>query len=130
MSAFYDRMAQTALTLIRDKGQTLTMRREAATGSDMVAGTVTTGAPNSGPVEAVVLPASKGTVEAFDNRVQSDSRVLMRLRFVVMAAKGAPFAPEPGDILEYEGADWQILGATPVSPAGTPLIYRMGIEKK
>lgn len=128
MSAFYDNMADTALRLIRLRGAEYTLRRPSRTGN-FVEGSVDTGAPSTTPVHALVLPASSGTVEAFDNRIKSE-RTLMYLRFVLMAAKGVAFEPLTGDVLEIAGEDWQVLGSTPLAPDGTPLVYKMGIERK
>lgn len=128
--SFYDAMADTALQLIQNRGNSYPIRRESPV-SDPVSGSVDPDPViSSGTIQAIILPASKGTVEAFDNRVATDSTRLRKLRFVLAAAKGFPFEPQNGDILEVNGEDWLILGATPLAPDGTtPLIYKMGVEK-
>lgn len=77
----------------------------------------------------VVLPASKGTIQAFDNRVKSGELVDEKLRFVIIAAKGLPFEPKSGDRLTFDDADWIALGCTPLNPTGIPIYYGLGVRR-
>lgn len=126
MSAFYDGMAATALSLLERFGQAVTITRTTRT-IDPVSG-VTSEMISSGTFTAVNPPASKGTVEAFDNRLLSDAAHVNRsLRFLIVAASGAPFVPAALDIVTMGGIDYEVAGVTPVSPDGTDLVYKIGM---
>lgn len=124
--SFYDSMADTALAKIQQFGREVQISRPTQSSSDPVTGTVVNGAPVTGTLKVLVLPASKGTIEAFDNRLQGGTLIDEKLRFILAAAKGAPFEPASLDELTFDGQTWQVLGCTPLSPAGTPLLYRIG----
>lgn len=127
--SFYDAMAQVALTKIVQFGRDVTITRHSDTGRDPIIGTVTEIVELTGTLKALVLPASKGTVESFDNRLEGATLVDGRMRFVVAAAKGAPFEPRSLDEIEFDGAKWLVLGCTPLAPNGTPLLYKMGVKR-
>jgi nitrite reductase/ring-hydroxylating ferredoxin subunit len=92
-----------------------------------VSGLVTAKAPATTTLVGVNLPASKGTVQAFDNRIL-DKTVLTKLRFLICAAKGAAFEPESGDLVALEGKTWEVVGVTPLAPDGTPILYKLGCK--
>lgn len=76
---------------------------------------------------AVVLPASNGTIEAFDNRLKDDPTVKQRFRFVILAGKGLSFIPEAGDVLETAEGFYRVLGSTPLNPNGAQaILYNVG----
>lgn len=91
----------------------------------------------TGLATAVVLPASKGTIEAFDNRIEGGTLIDEKLRYVMMLpkiVKTSPFGPEAFepqslDVLTFDGYDWTVLGCTPLNPAGTPVLYSMGVKR-
>ena len=86
---------------------------------------------------AVVLPASQGTIEAFDNRMEGGSLLEERLRYVLMSARmtrvsevgATSIEPKSTDIVEFDGHSWRVLGCTPLAPAGVPVIYPMGVQR-
>ena len=127
--SFYANMADVALAKITQFGRDLTLTRYGTTSSNPAAGTVVRAVEASGILKALVLPASKCTVEAFDNRLADGSLIDEKLRYILAAAKGAPFEPKSLDVLTFDGATWQVLGCTPLSPAGTPLLYKMGVMR-
>lgn len=77
--------------------------------------------------KAAVLPASQGTIEAFDNRLEGGTLIEENLRFLLMSAEMkkvegvGPDAIEPksGDVVHFDGERWVVLGCTPMNPAGT-----------
>ena len=129
--SLYDNLADTAAHLLDRFGVSATLKRHVRSTFDPVSGKESVGAFDSYPVVAVVLPASKSTIEAFDNRVNLDGSALNieRYRFVILAAQALEIEPQGGDVFVHEGNDWHILGSTPVAPGGTSLIYRMGVRK-
>lgn len=124
----YAALAEDAAASIAEAGRAITVRRYSRT-VDKVTGTGT-GTPQEGTLTCLVLPASQGTIQAFDNRLEGGTLVDEKLRFILAAAHGAPFEPQSNDELEFDGATWRILGCTPLNPAGTPLLYRIGAMRK
>ena len=128
MSQFYDEMADLALEMIREFGQEIVVIREGPFAQDPISGTVINEEEQRMVLQAIVLPVSNST-QSFDNRTMGqDSLIDEKLRFVKAAAKGATFEPRSGDVVEMQGKRWRILGATPVAPAGIPLIYNFGVQ--
>jgi hypothetical protein len=88
-------------------------------------------------VQAAILPASKGTIEAFDNRLDGGTLIDEKLRYVLMspqmtrtsATGPAAIEPKSTDVLSFDGHDWTVLGCTPLNPAGTPVLYPMGVKR-
>ncbi|WOC14980.1 hypothetical protein [Pseudochrobactrum sp. MP213Fo] len=95
---------------------------------------------NAGPMrrtlyqaKGVVLPASKGTIEAFDIKL-GDNLITQNVRFCIMSAKMRKISgdgpdtitPEPTDLLEFNGLKLTVLGCTPLAPAGIPVYFPMG----
>lgn len=123
---FYSDMAATALEMITEYGSPVTFTRTAVTVS-LTAGTVTAGASTTATGYAIVLPASKGTIEAFDNRLEQLALAKRRLRYLKVAAQGLSFEPQALDKLSLLGSTWEVLGCTPINPTGTPLVYGVGV---
>lgn len=127
MNALYVKARATSLRLIKKNGTSLYVYRFTKT-LNPVAGSVSFVATR-GTLYSVVLPASKGTVEAFDNRYL-DELISGKIRFVISAAKGATIAPAEGDIMNYSGEYWKIMGSTPLDPDQTePIIFKFGMLK-
>lgn len=137
----YTQEILTALRLIRKKGTTIPLKRYTQA-VDTVAGEETWKAdftdqrgagendePSLHDLTCVVLPASKGTIEAFDIRVGPGTNIVTEFRFLLIAASGLEITPMPNDIVTIEGADWALKGATPLAPDGTPIIYKAAARK-
>ena len=85
-------------------------------------------------VVAAVLPANKSLLESFDNQLEAGTLIAEKLRYVIMApllVGGAPHPKEPESMMRviFDNAEWQILGATPLNPAGIPVLYNMGVKR-
>ncbi len=133
----YAKSQATAERLLKKFGRQITIRREiieANPDRPWEPGAVYTATYTA---TAAVLPASRGTVEAFDNRLENGSLIDERLRYVLMSpvmAKTSNLGPdviEPQslDVLTFDGHDWTVLGCTPLNPAGTPVLYPMGVKR-
>lgn len=129
MSDFYLAMAETALKLIKEKGRSIPITRRENISVDPVDGTVVA-TISDGLITAVVLPASKGTVEAFDNRLSDQPLSFDKIRFLLVSAADASFEPRALDELQFDGSTWEVAGCTALSPAGIPLIYKMGAKRR
>lgn len=125
---FYTNMAGTAYRLLAKFGRDLVIDRPGGS-YDPVAGDYTAAAAN-GPhsFKGVVLPASKGTSDAFDNRIMEGVE-LSRVRFVVAEALSIPFEPQKGDEVTIGNHKYLVKGATPINPAGQPIVYKMGCTR-
>lgn len=89
-----------------------------------------TGGYDGGDIEftgiAVILPASQGTVQAFDIRFEGGTLIESRLRALLIAAHGMTHEPAPGDKVTFpDGRVGTMLGCTPLNPDGAnPIIYQ------
>lgn len=129
MSKFYEQMRAKADVLLAKYGRAVTFTRWTDTNND-VAGTVGRVASQVQTLKAATLPASSGTLEAFDVRFMPDVQDGQDLRFMVCGAEGSTFRPEPKDTVNYgDGVEWQVLGNTPLSVDGTDVIYSIGTRR-
>lgn len=128
MSFDYVGIRAEAQAILADFGFAMTINRYSYV-SDPVAGTVVKTLQATQTLTAVILPASKGTLEAFDVRFMSDVLESTDVRFGILAAEGAVFQPEPKDEAVFFGATWDIMGCTPLNVAGTALTYSVGFKK-
>lgn len=77
--------------------------------------------------QGVNLPASGGTIEAFDTRILSDPALRKSFRFFIVAGLGLTFTPQANDLLKTSEGYCRILGATPLNPAGDgAIIFNIG----
>lgn len=128
MSDFYERAQATAERLISSRGQKVTISRKQVVHSDPVDGVVDSGIVSS-DVNAVVLPATGGKIAALDNRLSGDNLNQEQLRFLLVSGAELSFEPKYGDAVKIGCDDWLVRGATAVSPAGTPVLYKIAIAR-
>ena len=122
----YTAAETTAARLIDKFGETVNLLRYDAT-YDPVTGQTSSEVSQITEATLVSLPASNGTVEPFDNQMK-EAFIQGKLRFFIVAAKNLSFLPLPGDYISFESALWEIIGSTPLNPAGTALIFRVGAQ--
>lgn len=91
--------------------------------------------------KAVVLPASKGTIQAFDNRLEGGTLIDENLRYIIMSPFIVPVVggvrqpavdtvtPKSLDTLDFDGDRWVILGNTPLKPAGITVYHSIGARR-
>lgn len=130
-AAFYNELAQVALDLIESKGRSdLVLRREQPGAYDPVTDTEVPGTYNEQPIRCIVLPVSKGVVEAFDNRFSAGTLIEENMRLLKIVAKNLAWEPRGGDIVpDLEGSRWVALGSTPINPAGIPLVFNVTVKR-
>lgn len=125
MSAFYDRMAATALRLIAQYGQaaTLTYTPEADPDDyDPVTGTGPVAVPVSQAGQLILLDytaAESGVINASGSLVQQGDKKIM------LAAKGLAWPPTLTTTIMADGLTWTIVNVKSTNPAGTPLVYEL-----
>lgn len=121
--------AQKALAMVqrakkRGRAAELTFSRTEGDEYDIETGL--TGTPVTFTGLAVVLPASQGTVQAFDNRFENGTLIESTLRAVLIAAHGMTHEPRPGDQVTFpDSTTGSLIGCTPLNPdAANPIIYQ------
>ena len=129
MSTFYDEMADLAVELIEEFGQEIVISRTTEGEYDPITGTGSGSVTETQTVLAIVLPASKGTVEAFDQKLVSGTLVESNLRALKIAAKSCTWVPSPGCKVTLYGHDWSMIGVTESNPAGIPLVYSASVMR-
>lgn len=120
----YQNAQNTALRLIDQFGQSTKLVRVSGD-YDPVSGQPSGETLAVSDATVVSLPASAGTVQASDNRFREDLKK-GKIRFFYIAAAGLEFEPEGGDLLLFERGVWDIAGATPLNPAGIPILFTVG----
>lgn len=123
----YTIAAANAAKTLKGKGAPVTLRKDISindpvTGESRQQYKTATG-------HAVFLPASGGTIQAFDRRF-TDEVVRGDIVFVLVSAMS--LEPAPGDeLVEASGREWLVLGNTPLKVDGTTtIINQMGLRKK
>ncbi len=121
MSQFYDRMASTALRLIEQFGQEITLRDTVPGEYDPVTGSQTPDVEVDQPAQAILqdyalqqsgMSYAEGTVIK-----QGDKKILV-------AAQGIT-PPTLTTTVLADGDTWTIVNIKQINPAGTPLVYEL-----
>lgn len=121
MSDLYVTSAASALSLLQRLGKTLTLTRDGGGTFDPALGKYTsTASDTTASVSGVILPVTK--VE--DNSLLADL-IQGRLRRIIIAASGLTFEPRARDKITDGSTNLEVLGSTPINPAGTPIIHRI-----
>lgn len=113
----------TALELIRDLGQSVTLRRRSAGTFDPIAQTVTGGTDQQQSVPGVALPPG--------NSKDFEPGYLIRRNVIEAWIPGGAvsWAPEPGDTLTANGHDWQVIRVYDLAPDGTSIVFKLYAER-
>lgn len=124
----YTEDAKSALADISEAGLSLPISRATKTVSGATGG-VTVGTPTTGALAACVFPATKSSLAQADLKLE-DGLTLAKVRKVLAAALGAPFEPSPGDIVDFDGSKWRVLGGTDLAPDGERILYTFFIARQ
>lgn len=128
MADIYEELQQDALELLEEFGRKIPFSRTIDGEYDPETGG-SSGTTQTDMATVVILPASNGTVQAFDIKFDNGTLVESNLRALVIAAKGLEWMPSPGDKATFDDADWTFIGCTPINPAGTPLVYKASVKR-
>jgi len=123
----YNQIAKTAYRLVSNAGLSCVVESKKARSVDKIEGTVVDGSITREDAKIVFLPASNGTIQNFEQRLKEDF-VKGRARYAIMAAKDVT-PPEISDEVVVGSDRYSVVGSTPLDPAGTPLIYPLGLRK-
>jgi hypothetical protein len=121
--------AKTAAILAKS-GAAMSLRVTTPGTYDPATGTETGATSADYACVGIVLPASKGTIEAFDNRFENGTLIEQNIRSVKLAASGLAVVPAGGDKLIINSEEWHVMGCTPLAPDGvTNIIYTLGVRR-
>jgi len=115
-------MAATALALLQEFGRSDSVLKRFSKTLNPVTGQTSAVTVVQGNICCAMLPWKVRKAANMADTL-SDGLKAGRLRYLLIAALGVPFAPEPTDIVFFDSAYWMIEGVMPVNPAGTPLTY-------
>ncbi|WP_040263675.1 hypothetical protein [Pseudomonas massiliensis] len=122
MSAFYDRMADTALRLISQYGQTMTLR-------EVTPGTYDPSTGETSPDAATETSVSGVLIEYTGQERQNNSLIQQGDKKVLMPAKGLA-KPSLNSKILIQSELWTIVPPLKVmNPAGTPLVYELQVRR-
>ena len=133
--SFYSDLAETAADLLEEFGQSVTLLHYPSVPAGGYSPTYDTGTGEVSPgtsvdytVDAVVLSATAGKIRSFGLSLDENSR-LESMRFVLMAADGLAVKPSTQDQIYFDSEWWTVKGVTETNPAGTALIYGIGVQR-
>lgn len=125
-TVFYNEMAQTALELLTDMGRDdLVLSRKIGGGYDPATDTEVPGSTITSPMKCVVLPVEPSASDS----VEEGTLIASSMRLLKVAAEGMVFVPASADTVAFEGVQWLVLSATPINPAGIPLVYNVMVKR-
>lgn len=122
--ADYDALAATALRLLKANGRKMQLKRRTGGTYNAATRSMSGGATATYDCWGVTVPVTKA-----DNFFEPKEVIEGRVRAVIIDALTIGTEPLPGDLFLFDGADWTVVGCTPLSPAGTPVIYKMGVKR-
>lgn len=121
MSAFYERMAATALRLIAQFGQSVTLRDTTQGEYDPITGGTTPGTTTE-QVGSCILQDYSLQESGAANLAGSDIR--QNDKKILIAAKGLT-PPTLSTRIIADGHEWTAVSIKEINPAGTPLVYEI-----
>lgn len=116
--SFYVEMAQTALELLGEFGQQVTIVRESGASIDPV-----TGATTPGTIQSWLV---NGVMRAYPDAVIDGARIATTDRKLIIDSQIAPIL---SDTVIVGGESWHIESITTVSPAGIALAYMLQVRR-
>ncbi|WP_248739501.1 hypothetical protein [Pseudomonas sp. MWU12-2029] len=122
MSAFYDRTAATALRLITQFGQSVTIRATTVGEYDPEAG--------SAPPDSTKEQTAQGVLLDFTGQeFQNNSLIKQGDKKLKIAAQGLEWVPDLLNKVIIQGRTWSIVPPLKeVNPAGTPILYELQVR--
>lgn len=116
--SFYDDMAATALELLNEFGQSVTLTRRTGNSIDPITGTVTAG------TDASVI--TTGLIKPYPDSLVDNTRILSGDKEIVLSNQ---YVPTMTDKPRINGEDWIIVNIKTINPAGTPVCYFVQVRK-
>ena len=122
MSAFYDRMAATALRLITQYGLTITLRTVTPGGYDPETGETS--------LDTITEQVGQGILIDYTGlEFQANSLIKQGDKKLKVAAQGLEWAPDLLNKVIVQGRTWSIVPPLKeINPAGTPILYELQVR--
>lgn len=122
MNAFYDRTAATALRLITQFGQPVTIRAITVGEYDPETGTA--------PPDTITEQTAQGILLDFTGQeFQNNSLIKQGDKKLKIAAQGLAWVPELLNKVVVQGRTWSIVPPLKeINPAGTPILYELQVR--
>jgi tetrahydromethanopterin S-methyltransferase subunit D len=127
MASLYEDLRLEVDALLADLGRPITFNRYTYV-NDLVQGTSVPTLAFTQTLKAALLPASGGTLEAFDVRFMTGVEDDTNVRFAIVSAEGFVFVPGPKDKAVFDGVVWNVMGCTPLNVNGTAVIFSVGFR--
>lgn len=120
MSEFYDRMAATALRLITQYGQPVTLRDIQPAEYDP---------DNPDGDEVIIEQTAQGILLDFTGlEFQNDTLIVRGDKKLKVAALGMDWKPKPQIKADVQGKTWTVINFKEINLAGTPLLYELQVR--
>ncbi|MCO8161074.1 hypothetical protein NJC38_02770 [Pseudomonas sp. 21LCFQ010] len=120
---FYEEMAKTALELITEFGQVVTIRDVQPGEYDPVSGADSPGVDREQSAQGILLDFT-GQEFATNTLLKAGDKKLK------IAAKGLEWAPQLLNTVIIQGETWSLIPPLKeINPAGTPLLYELQVRK-
>lgn len=121
--AFYEEMAATALVMITEYGQPVTLRDVAPGGYDPETSTTLPPQTSEQVVQGIL-------VEYTGREFEASSLILTGDKKLKIAAKGLAWIPALGSVAIIQGQEWKIVPPVKeINPAGTPIMYELQVRR-
>lgn len=83
-------------------------------------------------VAAVVFPAKLKAFSDMDAKLpQSENFIISKARLILLSTIDETGdltpAPELGEILTFQGHDWEVVGFNEIRPQSVPILYQVGV---
>lgn len=127
--AFYQKMADTSLNLIKRFGSEIRFEYEENRVFDPVEGEYTQGSQSHGSLFGLIQPAANGKVSGWkDDTFFGENLRIDKQRLLVLEAKSSAYVPKAGHSVQIDGTTFKVLGVTAIAPAGIPIVYKVGVQ--
>lgn len=122
MANFYSGLSNTADALLKDKGQSITVVREVESYDPITAESVTSAIGNQTLNGAIFSKSAS----SYDRQLEEE-KIYGETKTVILSTKDSTFTPEINDKLNIGGYQYLTYGVSKLSPAGTDVIYKLGV---
>lgn len=122
MTAIYDRLSATALRLLTQYGQSVTLRKNVRGDYNPAEGKAASTDSTDETRKAVFVDAPQKRVGLqYGAATEANSLVERAIKWIYFDAKGSK--PEIGNLVIAQGVNYYITNVLEYNPAGTPLMY-------
>jgi hypothetical protein len=121
MALNYEKLAQTALNLIRSNGSALTSRKKAAGTFDPATNEITGQSPASYSVFGIFETINKNLIDGVNIKRED--------KIILLSVEGLEVAIEEKDVIIESNVNWNIVNVEEVKPANKIIYYKLQVRK-